>query len=53
MTSPHRTSHDLGIRSFGSIGKRSRVGTQAIGMRSKRRTGRIYNYPRKREASEK
>ncbi len=53
MTSPRGTSRDLGIRSFGSFGKGSHAGTQANGMRSKQKTGRIYNYPLKREASEK
>jgi hypothetical protein len=46
-------SRSLGLRSFGSFGKGSHTGTRANGLRSKQKTGKIYNYPLKQEAPEK
>ena len=53
MKHPRPSFRSLGLRSFGSLGRGSRAGTPAIGMRSKQRAGRIYNYPLKQEASGK
>ena len=53
MRHPRQFSRNLGLRSFGSYGNRPTLKPAFGGIYRKPKTGRIHNYPFRREMEEK